>query len=349
MISRRAFLSLPLAAAACTRRSADARREPAARPRETRIVFGGDVMMSRYVGHLARVRNDTAWPMRDLAPFLRSADIAFVNLEAPFSDRGRKVESGMIFKAEPEMVEALKLAGIDIVSTANNHARDCGAYGVSYTWQWLAMNGIAAAGTGMTPADAHSGVVLKVNGVRFGFLAYTYDQSNGNYRDVDARIALMNPADLVRDIASLRKRADVIVVSMHAGVEYRPKPNAQQQAFAHLAIDRGARIVVGAHPHVVQPVERYRGGVIFYSLGNLVFDQFQRKETQRGELAEVVFRGADLVRWRVVPVDIVRTVPRLAREEVAGPSANRRGAGQTARLGAPGRIQTPPPPPLHQP
>ena len=89
-------------------------------------------------------------------------------------------------------------------------------------------------------------------------------------------------------------RADAIIVSMHAGVEYSPKSNAQQVAFARAAIDAGASVVVGHHPHVTQPWERYGQGVIFYSLGNLVFDQFQRVETQRGALADIVFEGPRL-------------------------------------------------------
>ena len=99
---------------------------------------------------------------------------------------------------------------------------------------------------------------------------------------------------------------------MHAGIEYSPKSNAQQVAFAHAAIDAGASVVVGHHPHVTQPWERYGQGVIFYSLGNLVFDQFQRVETQRGALADIVFEGPRLVRASLLPVDIVGTAPRLA-------------------------------------
>ena len=114
------------------------------------------------------------------------------------------------------------------------------------------------------------------------------------------------------DVAGLRQRADVAIVSMHAGTEYPPNPNAQQMEFARAAIDAGARVVVGHHPHVTQPWERYGSGVIFYSLGNLVFDQFQRVETQHGVLAEAVFSGPVLVHAGVIPVDIVRTVPRLA-------------------------------------
>ncbi len=308
MLTRRALL--PLLAGVPFRRPAQPEIVP--RSPETRLIFGGDVMLSRFVGRLARAQHNPEWPMRDLATFLAARDIAFVNLEAPFSDRGHPVEEGMIFKAEPEMIGALELAGIDVVSTANNHARDCNGYGVEYTLDWLASHGIAATGSGKTAEEAHAGVILVRNGIRFGFLAYTYDQSNGNHPDVDDRIAIMDLDRMRVDVAGMLARADVAVVSMHAGLEYSPRPNAQQTAFAHAAIDAGARVVVGHHPHVVQGWERRGPGVIFYSLGNLIFDQFQRVETQHGMLAEVVFSGKTLARTELIPVDIVRTVPRLA-------------------------------------
>jgi poly-gamma-glutamate synthesis protein (capsule biosynthesis protein) len=282
----------------------------------TRILCGGDVMLSRYVGLRARRLSDPASPLRDLAPLLSSADIAFVNLEAPFSDRGRPVDQGMIFKAEPAMVEALRIAGIDVVSTANNHARDCGSYGVGFTLDWLAKNGIAAAGTGHTAEEAHQGAVIERNGRRYGFLAYTYDQSNGNHPDQDDRIAMLNIPRMAADVSSLRARADAVIVSMHAGVEYQKQPNAEQRRFAHAAIDAGACVVVGAHPHVTQPIESYRDGVIFYSLGNLVFDQFQRQETQHGLIADLHFTGGKLSSYSAIPVDIVSTVPRVAARPI---------------------------------
>jgi poly-gamma-glutamate capsule biosynthesis protein CapA/YwtB (metallophosphatase superfamily) len=279
----------------------------------TRILLGGDVMLSRYVEALARQRDDPASPLRDVADLFSSADIAFVNLEAPFSDRGRKVEAGMVFKAEPEMIEALRVAGIDIVSTANNHARDCGGYGVEFTLNWLQKNGIETVGTGQTAALAHEGAILERNQVGFGFLAYTYDQSNGNHADQDDRVAMMDLEEMVEDVKKLQERCDVVIVSMHAGTEYLQKPNAQQREFAHAAIDAGATIVVGHHPHVTQPVEDYGKGVVFYSLGNLAFDQFQRKETQRGWIADVRFISNRLVGYGIIPVDIVRTVPKIAQ------------------------------------
>ena len=127
----------------------------------------------------------------------------------------------MIFKAEPEMIAALELAGIDVVSTANNHARDQGSHGVEFTLDWLDRHQIAAVGTGKSAEAAHAGVVIERNGLRFGFLAYTYDQSNGNHADVDDRVAVMDTARMREDVArlssSVAARADVIIVSMHAG------------------------------------------------------------------------------------------------------------------------------------
>jgi poly-gamma-glutamate synthesis protein (capsule biosynthesis protein) len=280
-------------------------------PRETRLIFGGDVMFARAVGEVARRKKDWTSPMRDIADLFSKADIAFVNLESPFWDKKPIGQSELIFRAEPDSIAALKLAGIDVVSTANNHARDCYAEGVGFTLAWLKQNGIAVAGSGEDAAAAHSGAVLERNGRRFGFLGYTFDQSNGNHPDIDPRIAMLDIEQMRLDVAALKRRADVIIVSMHAGAEYWTRTHPTQISFAHAAIEAGARLVVGHHPHVVQPVERYRDGVIFYSLGNLVFDQM-RKETREGLVAEVVFLGTEPLRYRLIPVDIVDTVPRVS-------------------------------------
>ena len=308
--TRRTFFGVS-ALGLLARRTESGLSVPQARP-VTRILLGGDVMLSRYVGAIARSRSDPAWPMREIAGLFSAADIAFVNLEAPFSDRGHVVKSGMVFKAEPPMIEALRVAGIDIVSTANNHARDCGRHGIDYTLDLLEKNGIAAVGTGRTADESHEGVILERNQVGFGFLAYTYDQSNGNHSDTDDRVAMMNIGQMTDDVRNLLKRTDVVIVSMHAGIEYQKKANFQQREFAHAAIEAGAAVVVGHHPHVIQPVEDYRQGVIFYSLGNLAFDQFQRRETQQGWIADLRFAGKRLAGYGVIPVDIVRTAPRIA-------------------------------------
>src|SRR5689334_2257241 len=201
------LLGLPLLEVLPWSRTAE---QSAPEPARTRIILGGDVMLSRHVGRLARARHDPAFPLRDLAPVLQAADIAFVNLESPFSDRGSVVERGMICKAEPEMIAALELAGIDVVSTANNHARDQGSHGVEFTVDWMRNHRIAVAGTGGSPEEAHAGTILECNGIRFGFLAYTYDQSNGNHSDMDERIAVMDIGRMREDLQRLATHADAI-------------------------------------------------------------------------------------------------------------------------------------------
>jgi poly-gamma-glutamate synthesis protein (capsule biosynthesis protein) len=268
-------------------------------------------MLCRDVGRRVRETKDPAYPFLKIAPLLASADLSFVNLESPFADTGPRGEEGLVFRARPETITGLVLAGVDVASTANNHARDCGDHGILYTIAWLREHHIEPVGTGETPEQAHAGVVLERHGVRFGFLAYTFDQNNGNWRDIDWRVALLDIPTMQGDVAQLLKKADVVIVSMHNGSEYQPRPNQMQVEFAHAAIDAGATLVIGHHPHVTQPIEHYGRGVIFYSLGNLVFDQFQRAETKHGEIAEVVLAGKQITRAGVIPVRITRDGPEV--------------------------------------
>jgi poly-gamma-glutamate synthesis protein (capsule biosynthesis protein) len=268
-------------------------------------------MFCRAVRRQILASHDPAMPFRKIAPLMAGSDIAFVNLESPFSDQGRYFESGLIFHAPPDMVAGLQLAGIAIASTANNHSRDCGSHGVEFTVAWLRSHGIEPLGTSESGAQTHEGVVLTRHGVRFGFLGYTFDQQNGNWHDVDKRIALTNLADVCRDVTALRRRADVVIVSMHNGVEYISKPNKAQVSFAHAAIDAGADLVIGHHPHVIQRQEIYKNGLIFYSLGNFVFDQYQREATQHGEVVQVSFLGRSILDTHVMPVRITPTGPEL--------------------------------------
>jgi poly-gamma-glutamate synthesis protein (capsule biosynthesis protein) len=276
-----------------------------------RLIFAGDVMFSRAVRREILGKKDSSMPFRKIAPLLQAADLTFVNLESPFSDEGPYHDGGLVFHAAPEMIEGLKLAGVNIASTANNHARDCGPHGVEFTMKWLRSHGIRPIGSAETELAAHDGVVVARNGVRFGFLGYTFDQKNGNWKDIDPRIPLTDPAVVAHDVAELKKRCDVVIVSMHNGIEYQPKPSEAQITFAHAAIDAGAKLVIGHHPHVVQPSEEYHGGMIFYSLGNFVFDQYQREATQHGEVVQVSFLGRNILDTHVMKVKITPSGPEL--------------------------------------
>lgn len=273
------------------------------------LIFGGDVMLGRRVYVAASVKNDFAYPFRGVAGEFAGADIAFVNLESPFAAGPPYTEERMVFRAHPSMVEGLKVAGIDVVSTANNHSRDGGDPGLRFTLEVLGRNGIAAVGTALDARQLGQGVVVERKGLKVGFLAYTFDQRNGNHLDTDARIAMLHTGVMAGEIRELRKRVDVVVVSMHAGFEYQNKPNSQQMTVARAAIDAGATVVVGHHPHVTQPVERYKGGVIFYSLGNLVFDQDPRPD--EGAVGDVFLRGGAVESWRVRKIRIVNGAPQF--------------------------------------
>ena len=308
---RIALSILLISLVSCTRPAAPPQKAREAPLPYNRLLFAGDVMFSRGVLRQILTAHDPALPFHKIAPLMSAADIAFVNLESPFSDQGAYLEKGLIFHAPPDTIAGLKLAGVAIASTANNHSRDCGPHGVAFTVSWLRSHGIDPVGTSESEAQTHQGVVLMRHGIRFGFLGYTFDQQNGNWRDIDPRIALTDKAALCNDVEGLRKRADVVIVSMHNGIEYMPKPTQAQIAFAHAAIDAGATLVIGHHPHVVQPEEQYRGGLIFYSLGNLVFDQYQREATQHGEIVEISFLGSNILSSRILPVKITPTGPEL--------------------------------------
>jgi poly-gamma-glutamate synthesis protein (capsule biosynthesis protein) len=209
----------------------------------------------------------------------------------------------MVLRARPDAIATLIEAGVDVVSLANNHSLDCGLRGLAFTRTELARADIAAVGAGEDFATAHCGAVLERNELRVGFLAYTYADTNDHLGATGAVVAGMNREQLRVDILALRARSDVVVVSLHAGAEYSPHAGREQQEFARAAIDAGARLVVGHHPHVVQPPEAYHGGWIFYSLGNLVFDQ-PWPETQAGWLLRAKIIGRKLMEAESLPIQI---------------------------------------------
>jgi len=261
-----------------------------------RVVFGGDVMLARWVAAKAIQEKDLLRPLRGVSPAMLGADVAMVNLESPFSEKGPYDAGGMVFRVRPEMIEALTGVGINAVSLANNHVRDAGAAGLDYTIKLLEDKGIAVAGVGR---DA----IVERGGVKFRILAYTYDQRNGNWQSDDARVPGLDPAKAAADVRAARGRGECVIVSMHAGWEYHTKPNPYQKAFAKAVVAAGAACVVGHHPHVTQPAGEIDGVPVFYSLGNLVFDQ-KDPGTDRGQLAEVIFEQGRAAKWRLLDVAI---------------------------------------------
>ncbi|MEJ0021550.1 MAG: CapA family protein [Candidatus Doudnabacteria bacterium] len=275
---------------------------PKSHAKITTIFLAGDIMLSRDVAGKMIKANDFTLPFQKTAEVTNSADIAFANLEAPFLDQPPYAQNDIKFKVDPKAVAGLKFAGFDILSTANNHALDQGQKGVFYTLAWLALNQIKPIGTG---PDCHIGQVLERNGIKFGFLAYSYAAFNDGGKKPDPAVCDANDTTQVSsDIHALKPKVDFLIVSMHMGIEYTRTPTIAQENFAHNAVDSGADLVVGAHPHWIQPPEQYQGKWIFYSLGNFVFDQMWSRETREGLTIKLSLADKKLSKIELMPVII---------------------------------------------
>ncbi len=244
-------------------------------------------------------RTGNAGAVRDL---ISGADLAIANFENPAPDRFSFHASGTSFSANPAYIEALKDAGIDWVSLANNHIGDQGRRGVVQTMRNLDDHGIEHGGAGRTFADAHTATLIDVGGVTVGMLGYDAIAPAYNATDTAAGSARITKANLKRDIRAAREAgADVVIVFPHWGIEYRAEPVPSQETLGHAAIDAGADMVIGNHPHWAEGMEVYKGKPIWYALGNLVFDQTWSEYTMEGITLELTFSGKDLVQARIRP------------------------------------------------
>lgn len=290
------------------------------------LVAVGDVMLSRGVAGAIEAAGDLASPFAAVQEYLRQGDLVFGNLEGPLTP-GRPIDiSEMVLRADPVMAGALAQAGFNVLSLANNHTPDFGPRGILDTLQNLEGAGVTPVGAGRDDEDALAARLLEVKGMRFAFLAFSEAAlAPDAYRaGPDAPgTAAAAATDLTRmraAIAAAAARADFVVVSLHAGEEYEPKPDSVQATLARGAIDAGADLVLGHHPHVVQPVERYHGKYILYSLGNFVFDQLWSEETRQGLLVRfLISKVAGVVRMELVPT---RINGRCRPEVMTGPEAD---------------------------
>jgi poly-gamma-glutamate capsule biosynthesis protein CapA/YwtB (metallophosphatase superfamily) len=244
----------------------------------------GDIMLGRTVGEQVLAKGPQI-VFAGVQTVLDSADVRVGNLECAITASSQAEHKSFTLKAPPETARALSLGGFDVLNLANNHAMDYGYAGLMDTRNSLGQFGIATVGAGQNAGAAHTPVIIEKNGLRLAFLGYVdvlpensgFDTRTWAATATTPGIAWADPKQITADVTAAKLQADVVIVMLHAGIEITNvinNLNDNQRSEAHAAIDAGAALVLGSHPHVLQQIERYHGGLIAYSLGNFVFDNY---------------------------------------------------------------------------
>jgi len=252
------------------------------------FIFVGDIMLSRYINDMMVAHQDYSFPFAKMKAVLNKADLVFGNLEGPISNRGTSAGHLYSFRADPAATTGLKEAGFDVLSVANNHVFDYGLPAFSDTLNNLKNAGLNYVGGGQNFSEAHRGFYEEINGVKITILAYTdLLPKSAAASDIQAGFAYLDLKQMAQDIKLAKSKSDLVIVSFHFGREYEIKSNEQQKIAARAAIDAGADLIVGHHPHVVQEISKYKNVPIAYSLGNFVFDQNFSTSTKTGLILKV--------------------------------------------------------------
>ncbi|MGE3960309.1 MAG: CapA family protein [Dehalococcoidia bacterium] len=302
---------------------------PSDTPAPTRlsIAFVGDVMLDRDV-EAAMHAEGPGYPFAAAAPLFEGVDLVVANLEGTFTDIGIPLAKQYVFATDPTLAPGLLDVPVWGVSLSNNHATDYGVGGLERTIETLDANGIAHFGAGRSEAEARGGVLAaSEGGPTVAFLGYSDIGETVFASGEDGGVSRANVDAIRADVAAMRARpeVDAVVVTLHMGTEYTHIVTPRQQELARAAIEAGADLVVGHHPHVLQPVEAYRAadgrrGLILYSLGNFVFDLDADDLATLGEgpfqsvVAVVTFEAGQhpVFELRPARIDVVENRPRPA-------------------------------------
>lgn len=283
------------------------KQTPPVSPGVIRLGFVGDIMLARQVEAKINTAGgkDYRFPFMRAKKILAQYDVLFGNLEGPISDKGSDQGSTYSFRMNPEAIKGLTYAGFGVLSVANNHSGDWGKEAFIDTLYRLEDASVSYIGGGLNEERAYEPVVKTVGDTRIAYLGFS--QFGKNYfeaRGPFLGLAVIDLPKIKTSIVRARADADIVVVSFHFGDEYQKEPNDYQQKVARAAIDFGADLVVGHHPHVVEPLERYERGYIAYSLGNFIFDQNFSEETMGGALLDVVVEHKAIRDATLLPVTL---------------------------------------------
>jgi poly-gamma-glutamate capsule biosynthesis protein CapA/YwtB (metallophosphatase superfamily) len=249
-------------------------------PHSVRLLFTGDILLSRHVASELEHRRVSPWAR--FTDLFHNAQWVSGNLEGAFGSPADCIESARVCFASPDSaVEFLRTAGFHGLTLENNHAGDLGSAGREHTRNLLEQES-------MVPVDfENSPHFARVGDATFALISVTLIPA------ADGRLQQIPSPEISEKLRAARKAADLVVVSIHWGVEYQKLPDAGQRAQAHWLIQQGADLIVGHHPHVVQPPACVDGHPVFFSLGNHVFDQTY-PPTKGGLIADCQLKGGRL-------------------------------------------------------
>ncbi len=255
-----------------------------------KIIFVGDIMLDRAVAiHSKRDGKESVF--EGVKYLFEGVDAVVGNLEGTVSYRKSIAVPGssiLRFTFDPSFMPILRSIGFKAVSLANNHSLDFGHDADTETRDYLHINDILTFGSALNDRDLSSSISMKDG----AFCLVGYHD-----------LFFPDPSGVIEEIKNIRSSCKNIVVFVHWGSEYTHVPSDRQRILAQSFIDIGADLVIGAHPHVVQPVEIYKGKAIFYSLGNFVFDQNFSFATMHGLIVSVEWAN-DQIRFELIPVSI---------------------------------------------
>ncbi len=273
------------------------------------IVAVGDIMLSRLVDLSIKENSDNAYSFDEVKWFWQNADIIFGNLENPLIP-GREIGvSEMVLRADPEMAYMLKDSGFNILSLANNHIYDFGSEGLLNTIKILDEVDIKYCGVGSDGKEKapYTPACIEANGIEIAFLAFTDKELMPEIAEEDKEksdIAFLDKERIAISVSEAAKNGNFVIVYLHGGTEYASEPDKAMKDYAYLAIDKGADLILGSHPHVVQKAEKYRGKYIFHSLGNFIFDQLWSLETRESIIAKIYISENKVERLIFLPAFI---------------------------------------------
>jgi poly-gamma-glutamate capsule biosynthesis protein CapA/YwtB (metallophosphatase superfamily) len=268
------------------------------------LAFGGDV---HFTERTLALLDDPATAFGPVSPVLSAADIAMVNLETAVTTRGTPEPKEYHFRAPPSAFAALGSAGVDVVTLANNHSLDYGPVGLADT---LAAATVPVVGAGASAAAAYAPWITTVKGVRFAFLGFSQiTELASTWAATDTRPGIAMALDFSLALAAIRAAraaADVVVVYMHWGQEYRECPLALQTSFAAAAAEAGAALIVGTHAHVMQGDGWLGHSFVAYGLSNFVWWWNDAQSNDTGVL-RVTLAGSTITGTEFLPAYISRT------------------------------------------